>query len=50
MAIEGDGRVWLLEPKDLIDLACARVSRNLTVDEKRDYFGDEPDRPTCPRP
>lgn len=46
----GDGRVWLLEPADLIDLACARVTRNLTPEEKRDYFGEQPDHPTCAKP
>jgi hypothetical protein len=41
-------RVWLLQPADLIDVACARLTRNLTEDEWRGYFGDKPYRPTCP--
>ena len=41
-------RVWLLEPTDLIEVACRRLSRNLSRDEKRDYFGDAPYRATCP--
>jgi WD40 repeat protein len=41
-------RVWLLEPADLIEVACRRLSRNLSRDEKRDYFGDAPYRATCP--
>ena len=41
-------RVWLLQSADLIDVACARITRNLTRDERRDYFGDTPYHATCP--
>jgi hypothetical protein len=34
--------------KDLIDEACARLTRNLTPEEWRQYLGDEPYRKTCP--
>lgn len=35
----GDARVWLLEPADLVALACARAGRDLTREEAREYFG-----------
>jgi WD40 repeat protein len=41
-------QVWLSQPKDLIDEACARLTRNLTRSEWQQYLGDEPYRPTCP--
>ena len=41
-------RVWLWRPEDLIASACARLTRNLTLEEWRNYIGDEPYRPTCP--
>ena len=46
----GDGvvRVSFLSPADLIAEACARLTRNLTQDEWRQYLADEPYAPTCP--
>jgi WD40 repeat protein len=41
-------QIWLLEPADLIAAACARLTRNLSREEKRGYVGDEPYRATCP--
>ncbi len=41
-------RIWLLQPEDLMTEACARLTRNLTRQEWRQYLGDEPYRPTCP--
>lgn len=34
--------------EDLTDEACARLTRNLTVEEWQRYVGDEPYRKTCP--
>jgi WD40 repeat protein len=41
-------RVWLWMPEDLIEEACRRLPRNLTLNEWRTHFGDEPYRRTCP--
>jgi WD40 repeat protein len=42
-------RVWLWRPEDLIDKACARVSRTLTRDEWELYIGNmEPYQTVCP--
>ena len=38
--------LWRAE--DLIAEACARLDRNLTQAEWRQYLGDEPYRETCP--
>ena len=40
-------RLWLWQPKDLIAEACARLTRNLTQEEWRQYLGAEPYRETC---
>jgi WD40 repeat protein len=40
-------RVWLWRPEDLIAAACTRLTRNLTLEEWRQYLGDEPYRKTC---
>lgn len=40
-------RVWLWQPEDLINEACSRLNRNLTIKEWRQYLGDEPYRKTC---
>ena len=45
---DGTARVWLWRPEDLIAEACARLPRNLTLEEWQRYIGDEPYRPTCP--
>jgi WD40 repeat protein len=49
VAVSG-GRAWrwLLLPEDLIAEACARLTRNLTLQEWQQYLGDEPYRKTCP--
>ena len=38
----------LWQPKDLISEACRVLPRNLTGDEWKLYFRDEPYRKTCP--
>jgi WD40 repeat protein len=45
---DGVVRVSFLSPADLIAEACARLTRNLTADEWRQYLGDEPYAATCP--
>jgi len=35
-------RVWLWRPEDLIAEACSRLGRNMTLDEWKQYLGDEP--------
>jgi hypothetical protein len=45
---DGAVRVWLWRPEDLIAEACARLPRNLTLEEWRQYIPNEPYRPTCP--
>lgn len=37
----------LLQPDDLVEEACSRLSRNLTHEEWTQYIGDEPYRKTC---
>jgi WD40 repeat protein len=39
-------RVWLWLPEDLIAEACARLTRDLTLEEWRQYMGDEVYRKT----
>jgi WD40 repeat protein len=41
-------QVWLWQPKDLIDEAASRLTRNLTFDEWQRYFPDESYNKTCP--
>jgi hypothetical protein len=41
-------RLWHWRLDDLMAAACARLSRNLTLEEWREHLGDEPYRPTCP--
>jgi hypothetical protein len=45
---DGVVRVSFLSPADLIAEACARLTRNLTPGEWRQYLGDEPYAATCP--
>ncbi|MEJ1929808.1 caspase family protein [Nostoc sp. NIES-2111] len=40
--------IFLWRPEDLTNEACARLNRNLTQQEWRQYFPDEPYRKTCP--
>jgi WD40 repeat protein len=59
IAVSGDGRrlvsgdwdgvvrVHVTRTADLVDAACARLSRNLTREEWQRYLGSEPYRPTC---
>ena len=47
-SMDGMVRVWLWRPEDLITEACARLPRNLTLEEWQQYVGDEPYRHTCP--
>ena len=44
----GTGRIWLWRPEDLIAEACARLPRNLKLEEWEQYLPGEPYRPTCP--
>ncbi len=44
----GSARVWRFKFDDPLVEACRRVSRNLSVEEWRKYFGDTPYRKTCP--
>jgi WD40 repeat protein len=46
--LQSVAQVWWWLPEDLIDLACDRLTRNLTQEEWRLYFGEEPYRVTCP--
>jgi len=39
----------LLRPDDLVEEACARLTRNFTHEEWTRYIGDEPYRKTCPK-
>ena len=39
--------VWFLQADDLINAACSRLNRNLTVQEWQQFIGDEPYRRTC---
>jgi WD40 repeat protein len=41
-------RLWHWRLDDLMAVACARLARNFTREEWREYLGDEPYRPTCP--
>jgi tetratricopeptide (TPR) repeat protein len=43
----GAARLWSVYSNDLIDAACRRVRRNLTLEEWRRYFGEEPYHVTC---
>jgi hypothetical protein len=36
-----------IAPAGLIEEICARISRNLTVDEWVELIGDKPYKPTC---
>jgi WD40 repeat protein len=40
--------VWLWRPGDLIKQACTHLTRNLTLEEWRQYLPNEPYRATCP--
>ncbi|HEY0321385.1 MAG TPA: WD40 repeat domain-containing protein [Pyrinomonadaceae bacterium] len=41
--------VWPLWHSDLIENACNRLTRNLTLEEWRQYLNEEPYSKTCPR-
>jgi len=43
----GGAALWEVTPKDLLGAACVRVTRNLTPEEWRRWFVDEPWRKTC---
>jgi len=44
---DGMIRISLWRPEDMIADACCRLSRNLTLEEWRQYMGDEPYANTC---
>lgn len=46
--LNGSAKIWLWHPDDLVDLACSRLTRNLTREEWWLYLGNEPYRATCP--
>jgi WD40 repeat protein len=50
LAVVSDYKIWswLLEPGDLIAEAGRRLTRNLTLEEWREYLGSEPYRKTFP--
>jgi WD40 repeat protein len=45
---DGVVQLSLWRPQDLLDEACARLTRNLTPEEWHRYLGDQPYRKTCP--
>jgi len=45
---DGTVRVWRWRTQELIEAACARLTRNLTRQEWRQYLGTEPYQPSCP--
>lgn len=45
---EGAIEVTRVAPDDPVAAACAKLSRNLTLDEWRKHLGDAPYRATCP--
>jgi WD40 repeat protein len=40
-------RLWLWRAEDLVEEACARLTRNLSAEEWSRYIGVEPFRDTC---
>jgi WD40 repeat protein len=48
VAADGEVHEWPVRPRDLIVESCARLTRNLTCEEWRQYLGSEPYRATCP--
>jgi WD40 repeat protein/DNA-binding SARP family transcriptional activator len=51
IAATGEGRTVVLydvDVKSWLSIACQRANRNLTMEEWRQFFGDEPYRLTCP--
>jgi WD40 repeat protein len=47
--IGGNVVLWDIVLEHWVDIACQRANRNLTQQEWRRYFGDEPYRVTCPQ-
>jgi WD40 repeat protein len=47
-SLDGTARIWRAEPDDLIAMACAQLTRNLSPEVWRQYLGDEPYHRTCP--
>jgi WD40 repeat protein len=45
---DGTIRLWVLDPKRLLHLASTRAGRNLSANEWRLYFGENPYRRTFP--
>ena len=45
---DGTARQWFARMEDLLDAACQRAPRNMTLQEWRRFIGDEPYRSTCP--
>jgi WD40 repeat protein len=51
MTASGDGfaRIWAADVDAMVEMACRRLRRNLTLDEWRQHLGSETYAPTCPR-
>jgi hypothetical protein len=47
MADDATVEVSLWKPYDLIHFACQRLTGNFTLQEWKQYLGDEPYRKTC---
>jgi WD40 repeat protein len=45
---DGTARLWRWRTQELIEAACARLTRNLTRQEWRQFLGTEPYQPSCP--
>jgi WD40 repeat protein len=45
---DGQVRLWRWRLDELMAAACARLARNLSREEWREYLGEEPYRLTCP--
>ncbi|MCH7585540.1 MAG: hypothetical protein IH941_10380, partial [Acidobacteria bacterium] len=45
---DGTARQWYARMEDLLTAACQQAPRNMTLEEWRQFIGDEPYRPTCP--
>jgi WD40 repeat protein len=42
-------RILPVEPETLVEMACSRLTRNLTAEEWAQYLADEPYRASCPQ-
>lgn len=50
-SLDGTAKIWLWKSNDLIEKACERIVRNMTIYEWQQYIGNSTDfRETCPNP